>query len=51
LASATHVADREHAVVPLVILTVVPAMEQPPLAAITAGLEELVVAETVKVLL
>jgi len=51
LAFAAQLAARLHAVVPLVMVTVVPAMEQPPLAVITAGLVELVVAATVKVVL
>jgi hypothetical protein len=38
-------------VVPLVMVTRVPAMEQPPLAVITAGLVELLVAVTGKLVL
>jgi hypothetical protein len=49
--SATQLADKEHAVVPLVIVTAVPTIVQPPFTVITAGLLELVVAVTGKVVL
>ncbi len=49
MASAAQFAVRLHAVVPLVIVTVFPATEQPPLAVITAVVLAFVVLETVNV--
>jgi hypothetical protein len=49
LASAAQLAARLHAAVPLVMVTRVPAMEQPPLAVITAVVLAFVVVATVKV--
>ena len=49
MSSAGQFAVREHVPVPLVIVTIPAAMEQAPLASITAAAEELLVADTGKV--